>query len=157
MKKAVYLILTIILMFALPSCNSTSDIPERYIEAITEYKNNLKDPTSMRIYGNIIVATFTSDETKVISVICDAQNSYGGYGGKDTVEIVLMPEDDPVFFNSDSDYFFDIRKLYDLREDTDETSGISEEAKEELDAILTFEVISGEDVAKTVGAEYFSA
>lgn len=153
MKKALCLISAIVIMFGLPSCNSTSDIPERYIEAITEFKNNLKDPASMRIYGNIIVATMASDETKIISLIYDAKNGYGAYGGKDTIDIFLIPEDDPTFIDSDSDYFVDLRDVY----DTYEYVSTSEEAKKELDEILTFEIIDGEDVAKLVGAEYFSA
>lgn len=158
MKRLVIICIVFLLSLNISACEAKKpDVPERYVEVITEYKSNLKDPTSMRIYGDIIVAKFTSDGTIVLSMICDAKNSYGGYGGKDTVEIALMPENDPIFLDSDSEYYFDIRRIYDMQEKTDETYGISEEAREELDKILTFEVIKGEDVASIVDVEYFSA
>lgn len=155
-KGLLFYLIILVFTLGLVACKENAKpIPQHYIDAITEYKNNLKDPTSMRIYGNILVANFTEDGSCIISMVCDAKNSYGGYGGKDTVEVALFPELDTLFFDSESQYFFDIRSTYEEQERLTELGRVSSEKQAELDSSITFEMISGEEVAKAIGAEYF--
>lgn len=143
----------ILFVLVLSSCSSSaSNIPERYIEAVLTYKSSLKDPSSLRIYGDMIVYTPTEAEGHIISIICDAKNSYGGYSGKEEVLILLTPEDDPAFIKETSEYYIDIRSSYEIiSEITDE------EILETMNNIATFEMYSGEELAKEISAEYFDS
>ena len=80
-KKAIIVLISMAMcIVGLTSCKGEK-IPQNYIDAITEYKSNLKDPASLRIYGNVLVANLKDSENYIISMVCDAKNSYGGYGG----------------------------------------------------------------------------
>ncbi len=150
--RLICLIFALISVFLFSSCSSTSSIPERYVEAVLIYKNSLKDPSSMRIYGDIVVASIAEQDGQLISIICDAKNSYGGYSGKKEIEILLSTEFDPLFFDEDSEYFIGIRDTYEMvMEQTDE------EIIEQMNNLMTFELYRGEDMAKAIGAEYFEA
>ena len=52
MKKIICILMALVLVMGFSACSNTkSDIPERYIEVIKGLKDNLKDPSSMMIYG----------------------------------------------------------------------------------------------------------
>lgn len=171
MKKKfrfICLIFALILVFVFSSCSSASSIPERYVEAVMGYKNSLKDPTSMRIYGDVLVQSMVDPETEevtgtFISIFCDAKNSYGGYGGKSEILIVMAPSEDPAYIDEDSSSYLDIRGFYEVYEEVKqyiETGNTANgqidlnEANEILNSV-TFEILSGEQMANAVGAEYF--
>ena len=108
-KKAIIVLISMAMcIVGLTSCKGEK-IPQNYIDAITEYKSNLKDPASLRIYGNVLVANLKDSENYIISMVCKAKNSYGGYGGKDTIEIMISSETDATFVDSESEYFLNIR------------------------------------------------
>ena len=156
-KKAIIVLISMAMcIVGLTSCKGEK-IPQNYIDAITEYKSNLKDPASLRIYGNVLVANLKDSENYIISMICDAKNSYGGYGGKDTIEIMISSETDATFVDSESEYFLNIREVYEEWERLSELGQISSEEQAELDDGIVFETFDGEAVAKEVGAEYFPA
>ena len=151
---------------------SGPQIPSRYLEVIKEYKSHLKDPSSMRIYGDIIVANFNLDDgdtSTLISVVCDAKNSYGAYSGKSDTLIMFSTDTDPVFIEEGGELdelYIDVRSLYDsfaeidrLKEDTRKTLGekADEVLGEETERPFTFEKFDGKAVAKALGAEYYDA
>ena len=147
--KLVCILTMIILLMGLSSC--AGKVPSEYIDAINVYKNDLKDPASMRIYGDIIVENFAND-SQVISMRCDAKNGYGAYNGKHTIEIMIAPGMDTVYWDSDSSNFLDIANIYETLE------SLSAEGKKAVlkDSEITFDVVSGKEVAKILGAEYLS-
>lgn len=137
-------------------------IPSRYLEVIQEYKSHLKDPSSMRIYGDVVACSFVEDGSTMISVIYDAKNGFGGYTGKSDVLISLMPDADPIFIQEDgslSDYYMDIRALYDAFSDIEELKkDLPEEVLDGIEeAPFDFAVYDGAAVAKAIGAEYYDA
>lgn len=153
-KKILYPLFGVFLCLSLCSCfrpnNISSQIPSQYVEAVMAYKNTLKDPTSMRIYGDVLVLSMTEEDVSSISIVCDGKNSYGGYGGKTTVEIMLILDSAPFWLTEDSKDFKDIRHIYDVY------NNLSEEKKKEYDTQMKFEVISGAELAQKIGAEYYS-
>ena len=159
MKKKLIsiLLLSVLLIFLLCSCASTGtvdevpNVPERYVEGILEYKNSLKDPASMRVYGDVVVAHFVETDTYVISIVCDAKNSFGAYSGKKNIEIIMSTDLDPFFVDNESDYYLSIRETY---ENYDEIT--DEDLLANLDSQIEFELYSGEDIAELIEAEYFS-
>ena len=162
--RLICLIFALISVFVFSSCSSTSSIPERYVEAVMGYKNSLKDPTSMRIYGDVLVQSMVDPETEevtgtFISIFCDAKNSYGGYGGKSEILIVMAPSEDPAYIDEDSS----IRGFYEVYEGVKQYVETGNTANEQIDLnevneilnSVTFEILSGEQMANAVGAEYF--
>lgn len=171
MKKKLVLGVVAAMLFILCACNNTSapEIPERYIEAISTVKNDLKDPTSMRVYGDVLVgsqldsSTLESTGVIFISIVYDGKNSFGSYGGKSEALIVLSPDDDPMYVNDDSSQFISVRDLYESYEGLAqmmEAGEIANERIEEVQELLnsfSFEVLDGEAVAKAIDAEYFES
>lgn len=135
--------------------NAGENIPQRYIEAIKLVKNDLKDPTSMRIYGDIVVLKIDESNLMVISVIYDAKNGYGAYTGKSTAEIVLSPEADPAYVTDDSDQFNDIRAMAESYEN------MIDSEKEQFEAAggskMEVEVLSGETIASLLDVEFYAS
>lgn len=142
---------------------NAEEIPQRYIEAITVLKDDLKDPTSMRIYGDIVAVTFVDTNQTAISVIYDAKNSYGAYSGKSTAEIFLSQTIDPFYVTNDSDYFIDIRSVADDMETMAtrlENDNLSDSERENIEFAIsktTIEILSGETVASMLDVEYYAA
>lgn len=153
-KRIFLLLLTFFLCFCLYSCssmnNTSTKIPVQYIEAVEAYKNALKDPTSMRIYGDVLVLSMVGEDVSSISIVCDGKNSYGSYGGKETIEIMLVLNSEPFWLTEESKDFKDIRRIYNIY------NNLSEDKKKEYDAQIKFEVISGLELAQKIGAEYYN-
>ncbi len=154
------IILAIFLIFlAGCSIDNDEDIFQRYVEATQILKNDLKDPTSMRIYGDILVVDIKDTKGIMLSIIYDSKNSYGAYPGKSQANILLSPDEDPSYVGEGSEHFVDLRYLYEKQEefrnmvDTGKYE-ITEEMKESLNSV-TFEIISGEQMAKELGVEYY--
>lgn len=145
-KIAVVVIIAIIAAAAyfIISKPKNIEIPERYLEAIEGYKNSLKDPASMRIYGDILVIQMEdTDDSVAISVVCDAKNGFGGYTGKEDIVIYLVKDLDPVYANESSQYYIDFRDGYEKLSKTDPREGIS------------FEIFDGEAVAELLNVSYY--
>lgn len=145
--RGICILMGIVLLAGLSSCGNK--IEERYIEAIEVCKNGLKDPASLRIYGDVLVVTF-DNEAELICMTCDAKNGYGAYGGRKEIEIMVAAGVDTAYWSSDSESFLDARSLY------EETLNLSKKAQEELSkkGTITFKEISGKAVAKAINAEY---
>ena len=113
----------------------------------------------MRIYGDVIVAKFNEENSSIISLIYDAKNGFGAYGGKTEVIIMLTPDSDPVYVAEDSPYFMDIRDTYEEIEELSQNieSGKVEKS-ETTDRILntiSFEVLQGDKVADLLKIEHY--
>lgn len=169
MKKIICILMALALIMGFSACqNNTlnsqenssqeSSIPDEYIEFIKEFKDNLKDPSSMMLYGDVIVFHPEDYETisKTISFEYNAKNGFGGYVGKDFVEIIISSEDKPLFITSDS--------LEDFGLSIDKNSytttkknyyGYLEESNTEM--LEHYEVYDGEEVAKILGVEYYES
>ncbi len=143
--------------------NGTPDIDERDLEIISEYKNNLKDPTSMRLYGDVLKMSLAEEGTVSFMFVCDAKNSYGGYGGKEKILAITSDDSDVFFMNEDDDDFLD---LGDFKEASDtmvksyEDGEFDDDAekKSEVESLIentTFSEISGEEVCEALDIEYF--
>lgn len=125
-----------------------SEMNKQYIEIAQWYKDNLREPESLKIYGDIVVMEYdggaNAEGSTVLSLKCDAKNGYGAYSGSDIVEIWLFPTGDMAAIDSDDSYFLDIRK------------SLKDQGKLDLskNTSLNFITISGEAMAKILNVEY---
>lgn len=164
MKKFVYAIFCFFTLISLTACNSDNStayddlkIPERYIEAVEGIKNDLKDPTSMRIYGDIVVANLEEKNATVISVVYDAKNAYGAFSGKTITNIYLTPDNDPAYVSEENaEYYIDIRELYNKQSKYTEEELSEMRENGTLSATVNYEIFSGEEMAKALdNVEYY--
>lgn len=171
MKRFLQNILSIFLIFSLGACSANTNevaaprdspeekISQRYVEAVEVLKNDLKDPTSMRIYGDILVVDIKETQSTMLSIVYDSKNSYGGYPGKSKANILLSPDVNPSYVEEDSEFFIDLRELYNSQEELlrNVESGKYQKTEEieELLESTTFETISGEQMAKELAIEYY--
>lgn len=123
--------------------NSKPDIPEEILGGLEYYQDCLKDPKSLRIYGDVIVWTY--DGSPIISLKCDAKNSYGAYSGAETVEIFYFNGN---YFHISGDEIIGFADLwYKAQEGT-----ANKRQTEEVEKYYT--CYSGADVAEMLGCEY---
>lgn len=104
----------------------------------------MKDPSSFRIYGNVIFADMsnTADtwETAYVTVInCDAKNGFGAYDGKSVYEAVAL--DGVVYFVTEDD-----------EEYIDPVQLIS--PPDFLEGKMFSHTFSGKRIAELIGCEY---
>ena len=143
MKKLFSAILALTLTLAMTACSSTPEIPEDILGGLEYYQDCLKDPKSLRIYGDVIV--WTVDGNPSISLKCDAKNSYGAYNGAETVEIFDM--DGSYFHISGEDVIGFADLWYKAQKGT-----ANKRQTEEVEKYYT--CYSGADVAELLGCEY---
>ena len=104
----------------------------------------MKDPSSFRIYGNVIFADMsnTADtwETAYVTVInCDAKNGFGAYDGKSVYEAVAL--DGVVYFvTEDDEEYIDPVQLIN--------------PPDFLEGKMFSHTFSGKRIAELIGCEY---
>ena len=163
MKKIICILMALVLVMGFSACSNTkSDIPIEYIEAIKGFKGNLKDPSSMMIYGDIIV---NKENATSIAFEYNAKNGYGAYGGKEVVEIFLSEYSDPIYMDQEDfeekgttnsiEIYNLIQRVKELSAQTDYRADDAQEILSHYDNV--FEVYDGEEVAKILGVEYYES
>ena len=144
MKKLFSAILALTLTLALTSCGkSATEIPEEILGGLEYYQDCLKDPKSLRIYGDVIVWTLDGDPC--ISVECDAKNSYGAYNGAETVEIFCRDGD---YFHVSGNEIIGFADLWYKAQNGTANQRQTEEVEK------SYAAYSGSDVAELLGCEY---
>lgn len=158
-------ILLICLMLMFSGCyNNNSTISAQYINAVQAFKTTLKDPASLRIYGDAVVMTAMDGELKILSLEYDAKNSYGGYTGRSFVNIHIGDGDDELLFiDEDDKHYIDVRDIIQTTQNVSEMlddPSLDTEKRDQLQKQLDLletesEIISGKALANKVGAEYY--
>lgn len=119
------------------------------IMACSKLKKYFKDPTSIRIFDDILLTVLPGEKVNyIISVYCDGKNSLGYYPGSDDVEIYYSSSRDIDIASKDSNFFANTRSLY------NSIGNLTEENQKELETDIIFRLYSGEAVASIIGCEY---
>lgn len=130
------------------SCSSKPQVPQECIDAVKLVQDDLKDPASLRIYGDILVVKFAKESSGTLySLEYDAKNSYGAYSGKTVAEINMTPEGNLCLTG---DHIMDWRSVEEIF-----AALTSDEKIEEVSNMATFSWISGKDVAQVLGCDYY--
>ena len=119
--------------------------------ACKEVKDTMKDPTSFRIYGDVLFVVFNAPDksTSTTYVTCltgDAKNSYGAYAGKTKFEVMHLGGES-FWFSEDSSSFLGLSDTINAKNLTDE---------QWADQGFTWYVFSGERIAELINCEYVS-
>lgn len=121
------------------------DLISPVISVVKTYSEKLKDPKSMRLYGDILWAPYTSTGNEDPFCICsfkyDAKNSWGGYSGAKTIEIYIT-DDDIAYYDKEDSIFLNLLADQDVRDILTKT--------------ITFqpEIFSTECICDKLGLEY---
>lgn len=126
------------------------NLPCSPVKCAEYLKKHMKDPSSFRIYGDVIFITFSAEagEYYLTAVVCDAKNGYGAYNGKSSYEIMATPEDENIVaWSEDDSYFLD---MYDRI-----CSATEDQAQLYADHGITYAIFDGKRIAEYIDCEYF--
>lgn len=123
-----------------------SELIQPVCEAIKAFSLKLKDPQSIRLYGEILWApgtasSETADPLDYCSFVYDAKNSWGAYAESEVIEIVIKGETVGYFRKDDSAF---LNALLD--------EGVRKQLEERV--IFHPEIFSAEGVCKELGIEF---
>lgn len=139
---------------------SVSNISDREFEGIRALQGALKDPSTMRIYGDILGAEMEVDGEKcvVLSIEYDGKNEMGAYNGSSYAEVFLYEDEKPSICVDGDDGYMDLRNFYEIfstvKEKQDEGLFSGSERVEDFLDHTQFYWISGKDVSKALDVEY---
>lgn len=149
MRKIISIVLLMFTIFALVACGAPPPTKQEIdcIESVKIIQDDLKDPTSMRIYGDIaeLKSTLNTTVQKIYCITYDAKNGYGAYNGRTKAELYVSKDEPYVFYvTDDSGLFIGYEKL------------IVEAKSDTMADTTAFEltIISGEKVAEILGVEF---
>lgn len=126
-------------------------LPFSPAEACKALKDNMKDPSSFRIYGDVILVHFKDPDSKselyITCVECDGKNSYGAYAGKSAYEIICAPDGTVAqISDEEDDGFWGLASKY--------YSGAITEA-EYQDRGFYFCMVNGEKISEIINCEFY--
>lgn len=124
------------------------DITGSPFQACKELMGHMKDPSSFRIYGNVVLVDMTgtsSDGGRAYFTVidCDAKNGWGAYNGKSFYEAMFF-SDKIYFVSEDDEKYIDFSLLINPPE------GFENPYKDKM-VVYTF---SGKRIAELIGCEY---
>lgn len=142
MKKFIAFCLATIMVFCLCACSNVSAMTDTERASFQCFINSVKDPTSIILYGDILVIENTQGTT--LQFHYNAKNGFGAYVGN-TIGQIHNVSGDILCCNEDSRYFVDISWV------TEPSGAQIAEANN-----LTVRTISGEDVAEEFGLQWIA-
>jgi len=152
MKKILAIIISLLMLTACSNNSESLNLTEheqQAVEAVSYYKSILKDPCSLRIFGDIHLLKSNSNGNSFMLVFADAKNSYGGYGGKEPIEITCIYADEIIKENT---FIARDSKMEGYNNIADNISEYTKYADGKMP--LTYYKVDGEKVAKAIGAEF---
>lgn len=149
MRKIISIVLLMFTIFALAACGAPPPTKQEIdcIESVKIIQDDLKDPTSMRIYGNISeLKPLVDISAKTIYCITyDAKNGYGAYNGRTQSELYVCDTEPYIFYvTDDSEWFFGLEDLI-VNGENDMLNGTN---------TYDLTIISGEKIAEILGVEF---
>lgn len=139
MKRFIAIILIVLSMLCLCACGGykMTDMERASFQC---FVNSVKDPTSLILYGDIVVCQ--TDKGMTMQFNYNAKNGFGAYVGITAGE-VHNTGGNPLFVDEDSQYFVDINEFLEPSyAERIENSGFN------------LYTISGEDVANSFGIQW---
>lgn len=127
------------------------DLPCSPVKCAEYLKKSMKDPSSFRIYGEVLFVEFSEEITQksfLTALLGDAKNGFGAYNGKNQYEVFALADTgEMLFMSEDSEHFMDLYNDY---------FNASEEQLEIFTSGgLKFIVFDGQTIADAIGCEYF--
>lgn len=156
MRKIMSLFIAIILIVSLSACGTKSPEPlpeepeapqidQSYVDAVKYFQGTLKDPASLRIYGDICGVISNQIPGYSLSICYSAKNAFGGYVGRKQADIIAGTDGSFLVRYENDDDYINILMIYETALAGNLPDGWTAE---------TF-IVSGADMAQIIGCEYY--